>query len=77
VADTITIFALTVGCCVVAGGIGLLALRALRHRSLRCQLAVATITPVVAVAVSVAVNVELMTGLVEDLFELSRVESEP
>ena len=58
--DTITIFALTVGCCVLAGGVGLLALRSLRHRSLRWQLAVATITPVVAVAVSVAVNVKLM-----------------
>jgi signal transduction histidine kinase len=60
VGDTITIFALTVGCCVVAGGVGLLALRALRHRSLRWQLAVATIIPVVAVALSVAVSVKMM-----------------
>src|SRR5215210_5216083 len=55
-----TILALTIGCCLVAGGVGLLALRALRHRSLRWQLAVATVIPVVAVAVSVVVNVRLM-----------------
>jgi signal transduction histidine kinase len=60
VSDTITIFALTVGCCVFAGGAGLLALRTLRHHSLRWQLVVAVTTPVGAVAVSVAVNVSLM-----------------
>jgi signal transduction histidine kinase len=60
VRDGLIIFGLAVGCCLLIGGAGLLALHALRGRSLRWQLAVAAVTPVLAVAASVAVNVSLM-----------------
>jgi signal transduction histidine kinase len=60
VRDGLIIFGLAVACCLVIGGAGLLALHGLRGRSLRWQLAVAAVTPVLAVAASVAVNVSLM-----------------
>lgn len=58
--DGLIIFGLAVGCCLLIGGAGLLVLHALRDRSLRWQLAAAAVTPVLAVAASVAVNVQLM-----------------
>jgi len=51
---------LTLGCCLVVGGAGVGLLQLQRHRSLRAQLITATLTPVVAVAASVGVNVQLM-----------------
>ena len=58
--DTLIIFGLAVACCVLVGAAGLWALHLLREKSLRWQLAVAAVTPVLAVAASVAVNVQLM-----------------
>ncbi len=58
--DTLIIFGLAVGCCILIGAAGLLALHLLREKSLRWQLALAGVTPVLAVAASVAVNVQLM-----------------
>ena len=58
--DTLIIFGLAVACCVLIGAAGLLALHLLREKSLRWQLALAGVTPVLAVAASVAVNVQLM-----------------
>lgn len=58
--DRLLIVALTLGCCLAVGLLGALVLFALRRRSLRLQLTVATLIPVLAVAATVWVNVEMM-----------------
>jgi signal transduction histidine kinase len=58
--DLLLITALTLGACLVVGLLGVLLLRAIRRSSLRYQLAVATLIPVIAVAATVVINVQLM-----------------
>ena len=58
--DLLLIIGLTLGACLVVGLLGALLLRAIRRSSLRYQLAVATLIPVLAVAATVVINVELM-----------------
>jgi signal transduction histidine kinase len=58
--DLLLITALTLAACVAVGLLGALLLRAIRRSSLRYQLAVATLIPVLAVAATVVINVELM-----------------
>jgi signal transduction histidine kinase len=58
--DLLLIAALTLAACVAVGLLGALLLRAIRRSSLRYQLAVATLIPVLAVAATVVINVELM-----------------
>lgn len=58
--DLLLIIGLTIGACLVVGLLGALLLRAIRRSSLRYQLAVASLIPVLAVAATVVINVELM-----------------
>jgi signal transduction histidine kinase len=58
--DLLLITGLTLGACLVVGLLGALLLRAIRRSSLRYQLAVATLIPVIAVAATVVINVKLM-----------------
>jgi signal transduction histidine kinase len=58
--DLLLIIGLTLGACLVVGVLGALLLRAIRRSSLRYQLAVASLIPVLAVAATVVINVELM-----------------
>jgi signal transduction histidine kinase len=58
--DLLLITALTLAACVAVGLLGALLLRAIRRSSLRYQLAVATLIPVLAVAATVVINVALM-----------------
>lgn len=58
--DLLLIIGLTLGACLVVGLVGALLLRAIRRSSLRYQLAVASLIPVLAVAATVVINVELM-----------------
>jgi signal transduction histidine kinase len=58
--DLLLITGLTLGACLVVGLLGALLLRAIRRSSLRYQLAVATLIPVIAVAATVVINVQLM-----------------
>ncbi len=58
--DTLTILALTLVTCVGVGLIGAWLLHVVRRRSLRHQLTIATLVPVVAVAAAVVVNVQFM-----------------
>ena len=58
--DLLLITALTLAACLGVGLLGALLLRAIRRSSLRYQVAVATLIPVLAVAVTVVINVELM-----------------
>jgi signal transduction histidine kinase len=58
--DLLLITALTLAACVAVGLLGALLLRAIRRSSLRYQVAVATLIPVLAVAATVVINVELM-----------------
>lgn len=58
--DLLLITALTLAACVAVGLLGALLLRAIRRSSLRYQLAVATLIPVLAVAATVVINVGLM-----------------
>jgi signal transduction histidine kinase len=58
--DFLLIIGLTLGACLVVGLLGALLLRAIRRSSLRYQLAVASLIPVLAVAATVVINVELM-----------------
>lgn len=58
--DLLLIIGLTLGACLVVGLLGALLLRAIRRSSLRYQLAVASLIPVLAVAATVVINVELM-----------------
>ena len=58
--DLTLILTLTTGCCALVGLAGLLAVRLLRPRSLRLSVVLAGLVPVIAVAVSVLVNVNKM-----------------
>ena len=58
--DLMIIIALTLACCVAVGLVGLALLHVVRYRSLRQQLTIATLLPVVAVATTVLINVQLM-----------------
>ncbi len=58
--DLLIIIGLTLASCIVVGLIGLALLHVLRYRSLRQQLTIATLLPVVAVATTVLINVQLM-----------------
>jgi signal transduction histidine kinase len=58
--DIAIILGLTLAACAVVGLAGAWLLHAVRRRSLRYQLTIATLVPVVAVAAAVVVNVEFM-----------------
>ena len=58
--DLLIIIGLTLASCIAVGLIGLFLLHLLRYRSLRQQLTIATLLPVVAVATTVLINVQLM-----------------
>jgi signal transduction histidine kinase len=58
--DLLIIIGLTLASCIAVGLIGLALLHVLRYRSLRQQLTIATLLPVVAVATTVLINVQLM-----------------
>jgi signal transduction histidine kinase len=58
--DLLLIIGLTLGACLVVGLLGALLLRSIRRSSLRYQLAVASLIPVLAVAATVVINVGLM-----------------
>lgn len=58
--DLATILGLTLGACLLVGLIGAWLLHLLRRRSLRYQLTIATLVPVVAVAATVVINVQFM-----------------
>ena len=58
--DLMIIIGLTLASCLAVGLIGLALLHLLRYRSLRQQLTIATLLPVVAVATTVWINVQLM-----------------
>ena len=58
--DLMIIIGLTLACCVAVGLVGLALLHLVRSRSLGQQLTIATLLPVVAVATTVLINVQLM-----------------
>ncbi|QDP96150.1 HAMP domain-containing histidine kinase [Microlunatus elymi] len=58
--DLLIIAAMTILACLLVAGIGWIALRLTRHASIRYQLIIAGLTPVLAVAVTVIINVWLM-----------------
>jgi signal transduction histidine kinase len=58
--DLMIIIGLTLASCLAVGLIGLALLHLVRYRSLRQQLTIATLLPVVAVATTVLINVQLM-----------------
>ena len=58
--DLMIIIGLTLASCIAVGLIGLALLYLVRYRSLRHQLTIATLLPVVAVAATVLINVQLM-----------------
>ena len=58
--DLATILGLTLAACLVVGLVGAGLLHAIRRRSLRYQLTIATLVPVVAVAAAVVINVQFM-----------------
>ena len=58
--DLMIIIGLTLASCSAVGLIGLALLHLVRYRSLRQQLTIATLLPVVAVAATVLINVQLM-----------------
>jgi signal transduction histidine kinase len=58
--DLLIIIGLTLASCIAVGLIGFALLHVLRYRSLRQQLTIATLLPVVAVATTVLINVQLM-----------------
>lgn len=58
--DLLIIIGLTLASCIAVGLIGLFLLHLVRYRSLRQQLTIATLLPVVAVATTVLINVQLM-----------------
>lgn len=65
-ADSLTVLAQTLASCALTGLLGLLLLRALRRRPVVLVLVVAALVPVLAVAVSVVVNVQTMFLSVHD-----------
>jgi len=58
--DLVIIIGLTLATCLAVGLIGLALLHLVRYRSLRQQLTIATLLPVIAVAATVLINVQLM-----------------
>jgi signal transduction histidine kinase len=58
--DLLIIIGLTLASCITVGLIGFALLHFLRYRSLRQQLTIATLLPVLAVAATVLINVQLM-----------------
>jgi signal transduction histidine kinase len=58
--DLMIIVGLTLASCIAVGFIGFALLHLVRYRSLRQQLTIATLLPVVAVAATVLINVQLM-----------------
>lgn len=58
--DLMVILTLTIGSCVLVGLLGLGGLHLVRHRSLRYQLVIVALLPVLAVALAVLINVSLM-----------------
>ena len=58
--DLMIIIGLTLASCIAVGSIGFALLHLMRYRSLRQQLTIATLLPVVAVATTVLINVQLM-----------------
>ena len=58
--DLMIIIGLTIVSCVVVGLVGLGLLHLVRHRSLRDQLIIVTLLPVLAVVATVLINVQLM-----------------
>jgi signal transduction histidine kinase len=60
VSDLLIIAGLSIGACLAVGLLGALLLRALRRTSLRYQVAVASLLPVLAVVATVLINVRLM-----------------
>ena len=58
--DLMTIIGLTLACCVAVGLVGLALLHLVRSQPLGHQLTIATLLPVVAVATTVLINVQLM-----------------
>lgn len=58
--DFVVIIGLTFGACLAVGLLGAALLRAIRGSSIRYQVAVATVLPVLAVAATVVINVALM-----------------
>jgi signal transduction histidine kinase len=66
--DLASILGLTTVCCLLTGLIGLLAVQQLGHRALRLTVVLASLVPVLAVAVSVLVNVRAMFLSKHDTF---------
>jgi signal transduction histidine kinase len=58
--DLVAIIALTVGTCLAVGLVGAAVLHLVRRKSLRYQLTIATLLPVLAVVATVMINVRLM-----------------
>jgi signal transduction histidine kinase len=58
--DFLIIIGLTLASCIAVGMLGFWLLHLVRYRSLRQQLTIATLLPVVAVAATVLINVQLM-----------------
>jgi signal transduction histidine kinase len=58
--DLMIIIGLTLASCIAVGLIGFALLHLVRYRSLRQQLTIATLLPVIAVATTVLINVQLM-----------------
>lgn len=58
--DIVIILGLTLGACLVVGLLGAGLLRVVRRRSIRYQITIATLVPVLAVVLTVIVNVRLM-----------------
>ena len=58
--DIATILGLTLAACAIAGAVGICLLHLARRSSLRHQLTIATLVPVVAVAATVLINVRFM-----------------
>ena len=58
--DQLAVLGLTVGSCLATGVVGVMVLRALRRRRVVVVLVLAALVPVLAVAVSMAVNVQAM-----------------
>jgi signal transduction histidine kinase len=58
--DLLAIIALTVGTCLAVGLVGAMVMHLVRRKSLRYQLTIATLLPVLAVVATVMINVRLM-----------------
>ena len=58
--DLLAIIALAVGTCLAVGLVGAIVMHLIRRKSLRYQLTIATLLPVLAVVATVMINVRLM-----------------